>query len=88
MNDITFAQDAFNEYLYWQMQDKKTLKKINALLKDVQRSPFDGEGKPERLKGDMAGLWSRRINDKDRLVYQVTENGITVVQCKGHYNDK
>lgn len=88
MNDITFAQDAFNEYLYWQMQDKKTLKKINALLKDVQRSPFDGEGKPEPLKGDMAGLWSRRINDKDRLVYQVTENGITVVQCKGHYNDK
>ncbi len=88
MNDITFAQDAFNEYIYWQTQDKKTLKKINALLKDIQRSPFDGEGKPEPLKGELAGLWSRRINDKDRLVYQVTGQGITVVQCKGHYSDK
>ena len=87
MSDITFAQDAFNEYLYWQTQDKKTLKKINALLKDIQRDPFGGEGKPEPLKGDMAGLWSRRINDKDRLVYQVNEQGITVVQCKGHYDD-
>lgn len=88
MSDITFAQDAFNEYLYWQTQDKKTLKKINALLKDIQRSPFDGEGKPEPLKGDMSGLWSRRINDKDRLVYQVDEQGIIVVQCKGHYSDQ
>ncbi len=88
MSDITFAQDAFNEYLYWQTQDKKTLKKINALLKDIQRSPFDGEGKPEPLKGEMSSLWSRRINDRDRLVYQVNEQGITVVQCKGHYSDK
>lgn len=88
MSDITFAQDAFNEYLYWHTQDKKTLKKINALLKDIQRSPFDGEGKPEPLKGEMSSLWSRRINDRDRLVYQVNEQGITVVQCKGHYSDK
>ena len=88
MSDITFAQDAFNEYLYWQTQDKKTLKKINALLKNIQRDPFSGEGKPEPLKGDMSGLWSRRINDKDRLVYQVNEQGITVVQCKGHYDGR
>ena len=88
MSDITFAQDAFNEYLYWQTQDKKTLKKINALLKNIQRDPFNGEGKPEPLKGDMSGLWSRRINDKDRLVYQVNEQGITVVQCKGHYDGR
>lgn len=88
MSDITFAQDAFSEYLYWQKQDRKTLKKINALLKDIQRHPFDGEGKPEPLKDDMSGLWSRKINDKDRLVYQIDKHGITVLQCKCHYSDK
>lgn len=61
MSNISFADDAWSEYLYWQTQDKKTLKKINALLKEIQRNPFDGAGKPEPLKNDKSGLWSRRI---------------------------
>lgn len=85
MSKITFAEDAWEEYLYWQTQDKKTLKKINALLKNIQREPFTGEGKPEPLK---SGKWSRRINDKDRLVYEVMDESIIVTQCKGHYDDK
>ena len=85
MSKITFAENAWKQYLYWQSQDKKTLKKINALLKDIQRSPFEGEGKPEPLKG--SDLWSRRINDKDRLVYAISDGMITVFQCKGHYDD-
>lgn len=85
---ITFAEIAWNQYIEWQTQDKKTLKKINALLKDIQRNPFDGEGKPEPLKGDKTGDWSRRINEKDRLVYKIDGEFIIVKQCKGHYNDK
>lgn len=85
MPDFIFAQDAWDEYLYWQTQDKKTLKRINALLKEIQRTPFEGTGKPEPLKGNLSGSWSRRINDADRLVYEVTEKGIIIKQCKGHY---
>lgn len=88
MSNITFADDAFDEYLYWQTQDKKTLKKINALLRSMQRDPFSGDGKPEPLKGDLHGKWSRRINDKDRLVYSFDNGKLTVYQCKGHYNDR
>ena len=80
--------EAWKDYLYWQMQDRKTLKKINELLKDIQRTPFDGKGEPEGLRGDLSGKWSRRINQKDRLVYEVTDGMIEVVQCKGHYSDK
>ena len=87
MGNITFSDDAFEDYLYWQSQDKKTLKKINKLLKEIQRTPFSGEGKPEILKGD-DGAWSRRINEKDRLVYKVVDQGIEVWQCRGHYDDK
>lgn len=88
MSKITFAEDAWEEYLYWQTQDKKTLKKINRLLKEIQRDPFVGEGKPEPLTGDLEGKWSRRINEKDRLVYEVTSESILVSQCMGHYDDK
>ncbi len=88
MADIVFSENAFEEYLYWQTQDKKTLRKINSLLKAVQRDPFKGDGKPEPLKENMAGKWSRRINEKDRLVYSYESDKITVYQCKGHYNDK
>ena len=70
MANLSFAEDAWAEYIAWQSQDKKTLKKINNLLKDIQRSPFSGEGKPEPLKGDKSGKWSRRINETDRLVYE------------------
>lgn len=88
MSNITFAEDAWEEYLYWQAQDKKTLRKINALLKEIQREPFRGTEKPEPLKGSGSGQWSRRINDKDRLVYTVEKDSITVLQCKNHYSDK
>ncbi|MBD5520748.1 MAG: Txe/YoeB family addiction module toxin [Lachnospiraceae bacterium] len=88
MSKITFAEDAWTEYLYWQSQDKKTLKKINNLLKAIQRDPFTGEGKPEPLKDSLNGEWSRRINEKDRLVYIANNENIIIIQCKGHYNDK
>ena len=88
MSKITFAEDAWEEYLYWQSQDKKTLRKINSLLRSIQREAFTGEGKPEPLKDSLGGEWSRRINEKDRLVYTVNNEGIVVIQCKGHYNDK
>ena len=82
---LLWEDRAWDDYCYWQTQDKKTLKKINALLRGIQREPFTGEGKPEPLKG---GMWSRRINDKDRLVYDVTDETIIILQCKGHYDDK
>ncbi len=88
MSKITFAEDAWEEYLYWQSQDKKTLRKINSLLKSIQREPFTGEGKPEPLKDSPGGEWSRRINAKDRLVYMISNEGIVITQCKGHYCDQ
>ena len=87
MRRISFSENAWEDYIYWQSQDKKTLKKINALLKDISRHPFEGEGKPEKLRG-MDDVWSRRINDKDRLVYAAYDDEILVVQCRGHYSDK
>lgn len=88
MSKITFAEDAWEEYLYWQSQDKKTLRKINSLLKSIQREPFTGEGKPEPLKDSPGGEWSRRTNAKDRLVYMISNEGIVITQCKGHYCDQ
>lgn len=88
MGNLSFTEDAFEDYLYWQQEDRKTLKRINQLLKAIQREPFTGEGKPEPLKGNLAGLWSRRINEKDRLVYSQTGDTFTIYQCKGHYDDK
>lgn len=73
--------------IYWQTQDKKTLRKINALLKSIVREPFSGDGKPEPLRKE-GGKWSRRINEKDRLVYSYENDTVTVYQCKGHYNDR
>ena len=78
---------AWEDYLYWQSQDKKTLKRINQLLKDVERSAEDGIGKPEPLKGRLAGFWSRRIDDTNRLVYRVNGDIIDVISCKGHYDE-
>lgn len=87
MNNLTFSPGAWDEYLYWQMQDKKTLRRINQLLKDVQRDSFEGIGKPEPLKY-CDGYWSRRIDEKNRLVYTVNnENDIVIISCKGHYED-
>lgn len=87
MSELLFTEDGWEDYVYWQSQDRKTLKKINDLLKAVSREPFSGDGKPEPLKGEK-GKWSRRINEKDRLVYAFRDGTVTVYQCRGHYTDK
>lgn len=82
---IKFAQHAWEDYLYWQQADKATLKRINLLLKDIQRSPFAGVGKPEPLRHNLSGFWSRRIDDEHRLIYAVVDDCIHVAQCRYHY---
>ena len=86
MKKIWF-DEAWEDYLYWQNQDKKTLKRVNALIKDIERNGFDsGLGKPEPLKENLSGFWSRRIDDVNRLVYRVQDEILQIVSCKGHYN--
>lgn len=87
MNKITFSEQAWEDYLYWQSQDKKTLRRINQLLQDISRNGYTGMGKPEALKHDLSGYWSRRIDDVNRLVYRISGDVIEVIQCRGHYND-
>ncbi|WP_420315787.1 Txe/YoeB family addiction module toxin [Ekhidna sp.] len=82
---IVFLANGWEDYLYWQKQDKKILKKVNELIKDCQRSPFDGIGKPEALKNDLSGWWSRRITQEQRLVYRVENNMLYIAQCRKHY---
>ncbi|MDC5839596.1 Txe/YoeB family addiction module toxin [Vibrio europaeus] len=82
---LSWTDDAWGDYLYWQTQDKKTLKRINKLINDVKRSPFEGIGKPELLKENLSGLWSRRIDDTNRLVYAVDDQAITIISCRYHY---
>lgn len=84
---IQWDLDAWDDYLYWQAQDKRILKKINQLLRDICRSPFEGTGKPEPLKENLSGLWSRRIDGEHRLVYAVEDKKIVVFSCRGHYDD-
>ncbi|SMP48592.1 toxin YoeB [Desulfonatronum zhilinae] len=76
---------AWTDYVFWQTQDKKTLKRINKLIADAQRSPFEGIGKPEALKENLAGFWSRRIDETNRLVYAVDDTFITIISCRYHY---
>ena len=85
MSNITFTEQAFAEYIDWQSKDKQKLKKINSLLKDITRTPFDGIGKPEALKENLSGYWSRRIDEENRLVYRFIDGTIEVYQCRGHY---
>lgn len=84
---LLWEDRAWDDYLYWQSQDRKNLKRINALLKDIQRGVFDGIGKPEPLKDDLSGLWSRRIDETNRIVYYEKDQIIYIVACKGHYDD-
>ena len=84
---LLWEDRAWNDYLYWQTQDKKTLKKINALIKDIQRSTFEGVGEPEPLKDTLSGMWSRRIDDTNRIVYYEKDSIIYIVTCRGHYED-
>ena len=84
MNKIWFDK-AWDDYIYWQTQDKKTLKRINQQIRDTERDPFNGIGKPEPLKGELSGFWSRRIDDVNRLVYRVNDDILEILSCKGHY---
>jgi toxin YoeB len=82
---VIFTEDSWNEYLYWQRKDKKILKKINDLIKDIKRNPFEGLGKPEPLKYELQGCWSRRITLEHRLVYEINEYGLVIISCRYHY---
>jgi toxin YoeB len=86
MKKIIFSKNAWEDYIFWQAEDKKILRKINALIKDIQSNPYSGIGKPEPLKYDLAGLWSRRIDHEHRLVYQVNENELLIYSCRYHYD--
>ena len=87
MSNLTFTEQAWEDYLYWQTQDKKTLKRINLLLNDISRNGMQGVGKSEPLKGNLSGFWSRRIDDCNRLVFRMNGGSIEIIQCRGHYND-
>ncbi len=79
---------AWDDYIHWQTQDKKTLKRINQLLKDIDRNGYTGIGKPEPLRGNLSGYWSRRIDDCNRIVYRIKDNTIQIIQCGSYYRDK
>ena len=83
---ITFSENAWDDYLYWQKVDKKIVKKINKLIKEIQRTPFEGTGRPEKLRYDLAGYGSRRIDQEHKLVYQVDNDQILVYSCRFHYD--
>ena len=83
---ITFSKNAWEDYTSWQSEDRRMLKKINDLIKDIQRTPYEGMGKPEPLKYDLSGLWSRRIDREHRLVYQANETEILIFSCRYHYD--
>lgn len=82
-----WSDKAWDDYLYWQTQDKKTLKRVNQLVKDIERNNFEGIGKPEALKGNLSGFWSRRIDDANRLIYRINGEFIDILSCKGHYEN-
>ena len=85
---LKWDEEAWSDYIYWQSQDKKTLKRINALLTDAARNPYDGIGKPERLYGNLSEYWSRRIDEKNRVVYKVEDDCLIIVSVRGHYDNK
>lgn len=82
---LVFAEQAWEDYLYWQRTDRKAVKRVNALIKDVVRDPFEGIGKPEPLKHALSGYWSRRINEVDRLIYKIDGDSILIAQLRYHY---
>ncbi len=82
---LAWTDEAWSDYLYWQEQDKKTLKRVNKLISNAKRSPFEGIGKPEALKENLSGFWSRRIDETNRLVYAVTDSHLTIISCRYHY---
>jgi toxin YoeB len=82
---ISFEDAGWDDYQFWQKEDRMILKKINQLIHDIQRDPFDGIGKPEALKNDLSGFWSRRITDEHRIVYRIENDELIIAQCRGHY---
>ncbi len=82
---LTFQAYGWEDYLHWQEHDRKVLKKLNRLIRECQRTPFSGTGKPEPLKGEFAGWWSRRIDQEHRLIYRVTDDALLIAQCRYHY---
>jgi toxin YoeB len=82
---LSWTDLAWSDYVYWQTQDKKMLKRINKLIVDTKRSPFEGIGKPEALKENLSGFWSRRIDETNRLIYAVNDNALTIISCRYHY---
>lgn len=87
MNKVS-TMNGWKDYVYWQTEDRKTLKKINSLLEDIDCNGNDGMGKPESLTGNLTGFWSRRINAKDRLIYKIDEKNIYILACRYHYSDR
>jgi toxin YoeB len=83
--NLGWTEEGWKDYVYWQSQDKKTLKRINKLIDNMLRTPFEGLGKPEPLKENLSGFWSRRIDDTNRLVYAVTDQYVTIIACRYHY---
>ena len=83
--DIIFLTPGWEDYLYWQKSDKKMLKKVNELIRQCQRTPFEGIGNPELLRGNLSGWWSRRINQEHRLVYRIDNRSLFILQCRKHY---
>lgn len=82
---LIFLDQAWEDYLYWQTKDKSMLKKINTIIKEIERTPFEGSGKPEPLKHNLAGMWSRRLNLEHRLVYKTDGDAVVIFQCRYHY---
>ena len=85
MARVLWDDHAWDDYIYWQSQDKKTLKRVNALIKDIKRDPFNGIGKPEPLGENLSGWWSRRIDDSNRIVYKYEDDIVTIAACRNHY---
>jgi toxin YoeB len=85
MLNLKFTDEAWDSYIYWQTQDRKTLKRINDLIKAAQRDPFAGIGKPEALTHSLSGFWSRRIDETNRLVYEATDDDLVIISCRYHY---
>jgi len=83
----SWSDEGWEDYLYWQNSDRKTLKRVNELIRDIERDPFRGKGKPEPLRHEWQGYWSRRINDKDRIIYRIHNNQLEIATCRSHYDD-
>ena len=85
--NVTFSKRGWEDYLSWQDVDKKTLRRLNKIINDISRSPYEGIGEPEELRHDLSGWWSREIDGKNRIVYRVSDGSIEIDHCRGHYND-